>query len=69
MNIKQKVGLRIKELRKEKNLSQEKLALKAEIDRTHMHSIEAGKTNVSIEILEKLSNALDINIIEFFKND
>ncbi|MDI6047045.1 helix-turn-helix domain-containing protein [Flavobacterium yafengii] len=69
MNIKLKVGFRIKELRKQKNLSQEKLALKAEIDRTHMHSIEAGKTNVSIEILEKIANALEINIIELFKND
>ena len=69
MNIKVKIGLRIKELRKRNNLSQEKLALKAEIDRAYMHSIEAGKTNVSIEILEKISNALEIEIIDFFKNE
>ncbi len=66
MNIKQKVGLKIKELRKSKGLSQEKLANLAEIDRTYLPTIERGERNVSIEILEKISKALEIKIIDFF---
>ena len=66
MNVKEKLGNRINELRLEKSLSQEKLALKANIDRAYMHMIEKGKTNVSIELIEKIANALEIEIRELF---
>ena len=66
MNIKQKVGLKIKEYRKLKGFSQEKLANLSEIDRTYLPTIEKGKRNVSIEILEKLAIALEISIKDFF---
>ena len=66
MNVKEKLGIRIYELRKEKSLSQEKLALKANIDRAYMHLIEKGRTNVSLELIEKIANALDINIRDLF---
>ena len=66
MDIKQKFGLRLKDLRKAKGLSQEKLANLAEIDRTYLPTIEKGKRNVSIEIIEKLAIALEINIKDFF---
>ena len=66
MNVKEKLGKKINELRIEKSLSQEKLALKANIDRAYMHLIEKGKTNVSIELIEKISIALDIDIKELF---
>jgi transcriptional regulator with XRE-family HTH domain len=66
MNIKQRVGIRIKEYRKLKGLSQEKLANLAEIDRTYLPTIEKGERNVSIEILERLAKALEINIKDFF---
>ena len=39
MNIKQRFGVRIKELRKQKGLSQEKLANLADIDRTYLPTI------------------------------
>ena len=66
MDIKQKFGLRLKDLRKAKGLSQEKLANLAEIDRTYLPTIEKGQRNVSIEIIEKLAIALEINIKDFF---
>jgi DNA-binding XRE family transcriptional regulator len=40
MDIKQKVGNRIRELRKNIKLSQEALALKAEVDRTYVTDVE-----------------------------
>lgn len=66
MNIKEKIGQRIRILRKELNLSQEALALKSEVDRTYMTDVENGRRNVSIEILEKIINALKISFTEFF---
>jgi transcriptional regulator with XRE-family HTH domain len=67
MNIQTTIGLRIKEIRTEKNLTQEAVAFKAEIDRTFMNHVENGKRNVSVETLEKiLCNGLDMNFHEFF---
>ena len=68
MDIKTKIGLRIKEIRTEKELTQEAVAFKAEIDRTFMNHVENGKRNVSIETLEKLvCNGLEVNFKEFFE--
>ena len=66
MNIKQKFGEKIKSLRKEKGLSQEKLAHLSKLDRTYIPSIEKGERNVSITVIEKLALALEIEIINLF---
>ena len=66
MDIKEKIGQRIRVLRKELNLSQEALALKSEVDRTYMTDVENGRRNVSIEILEKIISALEVSFTEFF---
>ncbi|MBO9682855.1 MAG: helix-turn-helix transcriptional regulator [Flavisolibacter sp.] len=68
MDIKLKVGQRIKVLRKEKNLSQEGLANKAEVDRTYMTEVENGKRNISIENLEKIIGALEFSFTDFFNS-
>ncbi|EOS68417.1 hypothetical protein C818_03766 [Lachnospiraceae bacterium MD308] len=66
--ITDKVGNRIKELRKEEGISQEKLAFKAELDRTYVAGVESGKRNLSIKSLEKILIALDVSFETFFKN-
>lgn len=66
MDIKEKVGQRIRQLRKELDISQEALALKAEVDRTYVTDVENGRRNVSVEILERLIAALEVSIAEFF---
>jgi transcriptional regulator with XRE-family HTH domain len=66
MEIQQKFGIKLKALRLERSLSQEKLAHLAEIDRTYLPGIEKGERNVSLVIIEKLAKALDIEISEFF---
>lgn len=60
------VGNRIKYLRKRLNLSQEKLALKADIDRTYLAGVESGKRNVTIVSIEKIVNALEVSMKEFW---
>ena len=64
--IKIKIGNRIKELRKELGLSQEKLANNCELDRTYVASVENGKRNISIINLEKIVKALNVSLKNFF---
>ena len=68
MDIKQKVGDRVREIRKQLSLSQEALAYKAEVDRTYMTDVENGRRNVSLEILEKIVGALEVSFAEFFNS-
>lgn len=67
MKLQTKFGLVIKDLRIKKGISQERLALDAEIDRTYIGDIEKGNRNVSLEIVEKLCNYFQIPISELFK--
>ncbi|MCD8091763.1 MAG: helix-turn-helix transcriptional regulator [Bacteroides sp.] len=53
MNINEIFGLRVREKRIALNLSQEKLANMADIDRTYLPDIENGRRNVSLAIAEK----------------
>jgi transcriptional regulator with XRE-family HTH domain len=69
MDINIKIGDRIRDLRKEKNISQESLANLAEVDRTYMTGVETGKRNVTVKILEKIIIALDSDFYSFFNNN
>lgn len=66
MDIKQTVGKRVKELRNKLGISQEELADNAQLDRTYITSVECGKRNISIVNIEKLANALNVSLAEFF---
>ncbi len=66
MDIRKKFGARIKKLRLERNLSQEALALMADLDRTYVPSIEKGERNVSIVVVEKLAKALGLKEKDLF---
>lgn len=69
MNIRNLVGVRIKELRIEAGLSQERLANMEEIGRTYITKIENGKKNVIIQCLLKLCDGLNISLKEFFNSN
>ncbi len=70
MDIQVKIGQRIKEIRIEKNLTQEAIAFKAEVDRTFMNHVENGKRNISVGTLEKIiKGGLEISFVEFFSNE
>ncbi|MEI3410024.1 MAG: helix-turn-helix transcriptional regulator [Christensenellales bacterium] len=66
MDIKLLVGKRVKQLRNEREISQEELANLAGLDRTYITSVECGKRNISIVNIEKLANALQVSLKEFF---
>jgi transcriptional regulator with XRE-family HTH domain len=69
MDIRKKIGLRIKEYRTNLKLTQEALAFKAEIDKTYVNEVENGKRNVSVINLEKIIYALDVTIRDFFDSE
>lgn len=60
------LGKRIRDLRRKKNLSQENLAYEIGIDRTYIASVENGKRNVSIKIMEKFWKYFKLTPSEFF---
>ena len=59
-----KIGLKIKFERMKKNLSQEQLALLADLSKTHIGDIERGESVPSIEVLNKIAVGLDITLPE-----
>ena len=61
------VGMRIKELRSQEGISQEHFALRIEMDRSYLASIEAGQRNVTLQNLAKISKGFNISLEEFFK--
>lgn len=63
-----KIGNRIRELRTQTGLSQEKFAQKIGMDRTYFASVELGKRNISIVNIEKIANGLNVSLSELFEN-
>ena len=62
-----KFGERVRDLRKEKGLSQELLAHKAGFHRTYIGMVERAERNITLVNIEKLANALEISIDELLK--
>ena len=70
MEIQVQVGLRLKELRIQKKLTQEAVAFRSEVDRTFMNHVENGRKNISIKSLEKIIySGLEISFKDFFDNE
>jgi len=69
MNLKKELGEKIKRLRKNKGLTQEKLAELIEISPRNLSGIELGINYPKAETLEKIMIALDTTSEELFSND
>ncbi|MDB8746946.1 helix-turn-helix transcriptional regulator [Ruminococcus bicirculans] len=65
--ITKELGNRIRELRQQTGLSQEKFALKIGMDRTYFASVEAGKRNIAIINIKKIADGLNVSLSELFK--
>lgn len=61
-------GNKIKQLRQNLGLSQEKFALKIEMDRTYYSQVEAGKRNISLQNIYKIAKGFDVTLEELFKD-
>ena len=66
MDVREKIGQRIKNLRELSSISQKDLAYSADLDRSYIASVENGSRNISIVNIEKIAIALNVNLKDFF---
>ncbi|MBT8152815.1 helix-turn-helix domain-containing protein [Epibacterium ulvae] len=66
MKLRERVGLNVRNLRNSRGLSQEQLALAAEVDRSYISEIELAKNSASIDVLERIAVALGVDPKELF---
>jgi transcriptional regulator with XRE-family HTH domain len=59
-------GDRVRQLRKEKNLSQEELSFRANLHRTYIGMIERAEKNITLVNIEKIAKALNVELKELF---
>jgi len=62
-------GMRVRELRSEKAISQEELAALTELDRTYISGIERGKRNLSLKNILKIASALNVTASQLLDID
>ncbi|PYS81757.1 MAG: XRE family transcriptional regulator [Acidobacteria bacterium] len=62
-----KFGVRIRELRKDAGISQEKLAELAELHRTYVSGVERGERNASLTSIARIAKALNVSLSKLFE--
>lgn len=67
MIVLKNLGERIKTLRNEMGISQEKFALSIGMDRTYLASVESGRRNISICNIKKIAEGFNVSLSELFK--
>lgn len=64
-----KFGYKVRELRLKQNISQEKLAEKANVHRTYIGMIERAEKNITLINIDKIAKALEVNIYDLFTEE
>lgn len=64
--IQKAFGACVRQFRTETGLSQEKFALKINMDRTYFASVESGRRNISIENIKKIADGLGLSLADLF---
>jgi len=68
LDIRQKFGHRVRDLRKARGLSQEAFADECGLDRTYISGIERGRRNVALRNIEVIAQALEISISDLMRD-
>lgn len=69
MDITKKFGEKIRQIRKQQKMSQNKLAEKSGLHRTYIGSVERGERNITLINAEKIAQALCVKLFELLKDD
>jgi transcriptional regulator with XRE-family HTH domain len=64
MNLALEFGIKLRQKRKELSISQDKLALMADIDRSYVGRIERGEVNITLEKAYQLASILECDVRE-----
>jgi len=67
-NVLKTFGGRVRDIRRQKGLSQEELARRAKIDRTYIGGIERGERNAGIKNVHRIADALGVPAMELFRD-
>ena len=65
-STKEEFGIRVRGLRQNTGLSQERFADHVQVGRSHMGKIENGKGNPTLEIIVKIAKGLDLSLAQLF---
>lgn len=68
MDTLKSLGEKVRRIRLERRLSQEKLALLSGLHRTYVGAVERGERNVTLKNVEKLAKTLDVTLEELFRD-
>lgn len=66
MDGRARVAWHLRRLRVDRELSQESLAVDANVDRSYISGMENGTFNPSVDVLDRLAEALGVDVSEFF---
>ena len=66
MDVRETIGWNLRRLRVAKGLSQERLALESEIDRSYVGRVERGKENVTVSTLAAFARVLEVDVSALF---
>jgi transcriptional regulator with XRE-family HTH domain len=67
MGAREILASNLRGLRRERGLSQEELAHRADIDRTYISALERGVYSATVDILDRLAAGLDVDVWELLK--
>lgn len=67
MDVRVRVGLNLQALRRERGLSQEEAAHRADVHQTYLSGVERGRRNPSLLVLDRLAKALDVDVEDLLK--
>ncbi|MCK1727836.1 helix-turn-helix transcriptional regulator [Bradyrhizobium sp. 142] len=66
MKVRAIVASNLRRIRVERGISQEKLAYESGVDRSYMASLERQLKNPTIDLLERITEALGVHLSELF---
>lgn len=69
MDIRARIGIRVKELRDAQKMSQDSLAYSINMSRSYLAEVETGKRNISIQNIVRIAEGLKVTVKEFFDSD
>lgn len=67
MRANEQLGMRIKYLRTQRKWSQEDLSLESNVNKNYISDLENGRRNPSLDIIERIADALSITLEELFR--
>lgn len=67
MEARKRVAVNVQRLRRDRGLSQEELGARARVHQTYLSQVESAKRNPSIDVIERLAEALGVDISALFQ--